>query len=400
MTTERAASSPQVLRRINSEALLARALTTGAFDASAAMLATGLTRSTVLALCEELVRLGWLVRLDDSRAAGEYSKGRPASRWELQPRAGHVVGVDAGQHTVSAVVADLRGDFTGGVHLAVAEDAAPDVRREITRTAVLRALDEASVEAGSVFATVIGVPAPVDGSGRSPSGDDHYWTTMNPGLVDAFDGLGEVVVDNDANLAAIAEQALGAGRDVDSFAALLSGERFGAGLVVDRALLRGRHGGAGEMRVLNLVEGVGSADGLGALARDLARTARAEERIAADSPLAAVPTAELGSDVVFAAASAGDPTALAIVRTLGQRLARVCLVLSSLIDVERVVLSGALAAAAGPVIEEARGILRTEFYPPVPELVASSLGAETVVLGAVQRGVALVRAAPLDFRVS
>ncbi|BDZ48308.1 hypothetical protein GCM10025867_05490 [Frondihabitans sucicola] len=86
-------------------------------------------------------------------------------------------------------------------------------------------------------------------------------------------------------------------------------------------------------------------------------------------------------------------------RLLGQRLARVCLVLSSLIDVERVILSGAMAAVSEPVIAEARAVLKTDFYPPVPELIASSLGAESVLLGAVQRGLALVRAAPLDFRV-
>ncbi|BDZ48307.1 hypothetical protein GCM10025867_05480 [Frondihabitans sucicola] len=284
MTTERAATSPQVLRRINAEVILAYALSCGAFDATAAMNETGLTRSTVLGLCEELVGLGWLVKLDDARAAGEYRKGRPASRYELRPQAGHIVGVDAGQHTISAVVADLRGAFVHGVHLPVAETAAPDVRRELTRTAVAQTLEAASVRTASVFATIVGVPAPVDEAGHSPSGDGDYWAAMNPGLVDAFEGLGRVVIDNDANLAAIAEQAVGAGRDVDSFAALLSGERFGAGLVVDRQLLRGRHGGAGEMRILDLVDGVGSTVGLGALARDLARQARTAGTIPRSSP--------------------------------------------------------------------------------------------------------------------
>jgi hypothetical protein len=59
-----------------------------------------------------------------------------------------------------------------------------------------------------------------------------------------------------------------------------------------------------------------------------------------------------------------------------------------------------MAAASEPVIAEARRVLQSDFYPPVPELVASTLGAESVVLGAVQRGLALVRAAPLDFRVA
>lgn len=385
---------------MNAEVALTFALAGGAFNAADAMAETGLTRSTVLGLCEELVSLGWLDKLDDSRAAGEYSKGRPASRYEIRPGAGYVVGVDAGQHTISAVVADLRGDFSRGVHLPVEETAEPGARRELTRAAIDQALAQAGVRRESVFATVVGVPAPVDEAGHSPSGDDDYWATMNPGLVDAFDGPGRIVVDNDANLAAIAEQAVGAGRDIDSFAALLSGERFGAGLVVDRNLLRGRHGGAGEMRILDLVDGVGTTDGLGALARELARQARREKRIPRSSTLWGSSAADLTSGRVFAAAEAGDEVGLEIVRLLGQRLARVCLVLSSLIDVERVILSGAMAAASEPVIAEARRVLQSDFYPPVPELVASTLGAESVVLGAVQRGLALVRAAPLDFRVA
>ncbi|MFS2032344.1 ROK family protein, partial [Curtobacterium sp. CT11-45] len=92
-------------------------------------------------------------------------------------------------------------------------------------------------------------------AGASP-GDGGFWDRMNPGFADAVPGH-RVVVENDANLAALAERPSSGDA---SFAALLSGERFGSGLVVDGVLLRGAHGGAGEMRVLDLVEGVGSSD--------------------------------------------------------------------------------------------------------------------------------------------
>ncbi|ARC58523.1 N-acetylglucosamine repressor [Frondihabitans sp. 762G35] len=397
---ERAMNSPQVLRRINSEAVLRFALAKSAFGASEAMEATGLTRSTVISLCEGLIELGWLEKLPNARTSGggEYSKGRPAGRYRLRETSGHLVGIDAGQHTVTAVVADLRGKVLARETAALADDGLdPALRLEAAARTVHDALASCGVDASTVHATVIGVPAPVDLEGRSPDGHEHYWATMNPGFADALPGLGRIVVDNDANLAATAERTLGAGVTSTSFAALLSGERFGAGLIVDDVLIRGRHGGAGEMRALDLVEGVGSAAGLAALARDWAQEERLVGAIPPTSPLARMPLAELTAARVFEAAEAGDPGSIVIVRRLGERLARICLVLASLLDVERIVLVGALAASAGGVLEEARAVLRDEFYPPVPELVASPLGADAVVLGAVARGLGLVRAEPLAF---
>ena len=104
-----AASSPQVLRRVNARRVLEFAWRTGAFTASDVMTATGLTRSTVIVVCDELVRQGWLAELGDARAVGDYTKGRPARRYALRDLAGVVVGIDAGYEHIAATVADLRG---------------------------------------------------------------------------------------------------------------------------------------------------------------------------------------------------------------------------------------------------------------------------------------------------
>ncbi|MFB9650356.1 ROK family protein [Curtobacterium pusillum] len=178
-----------------------------------------------------------------------------------------------------------------------------------------------------------------------------------------------------------------------SFAALLSGERFGAGLVVDGVLLRGTHGGAGEMRVLDLVEGVGSSDGIGATARRLVLEAVAAGEVPADGPL----PLDADAAAVFAAARAGDRVALAIVDRLGDRLARVCVLLASLLDIDRVVVAGAIARPAAAVIDRARALLGDWNFDPVPEIVASSLGADVVVIGAVAHAVDAVRGDPLSF---
>lgn len=377
-------------RGTSSEVLLAYAFDSGAFTATEAMAATGLTRSTVLAACDELVALGWLTALDDARAAGEYRKGRPARRYALDDRAGVVVGVDAGQHRVSVAVADLRGTVLGRSVASLGEDGLDvAVRLRALSDTVAAALAAAGAEPTEVLTVVVGIPAPVDAHGASPV-DGRYWDRMNPGF-DALGGLGRVVVENDANLAALAERPSSGDA---SFAALLSGERFGAGIVVDGVLLRGARGGAGEMRVLDLVDGVHSSDGIGATARVL--VAEAADRIAPGSLLAG----RGGSERVFEAAAAGDPVALEVVDRLGDRLARVCVLLASLLDIDRVVVAGAVASVAEPVLVRARGHLASWDFGPVPELVASRLGADVVVLGAVARAIDVVRGDPLALPVA
>ena len=371
--------------------LLDYAFAVHAFTATEAIDATGLTRSTVLGACEELVRLGWVRELDDARAAGEYRMGRPARRYELDTDAGVVVGVDAGQHRVTALVADLRGAVLGRAAGTLGESGLDvPVRLRVLAETIATALADAAVDPARVLVTVVGIPAPVDAAGASP-GDGGFWDRMNPGFGDDVPG-GRVVVENDANLAALAERP---SSGEASFAALLSGERFGAGLVVDGVLLRGAHGGAGEMRVLEIVDGVGSSDGIGATARTLVVEAAAAGELPVGGPLGP----ESDAAAVFAAARVGDPVAVSIVGRLGDRLARVCVLLASLLDIDRVVVAGAIAEPAAAVIDRARALLDGGHFDPVPEIVASSLGADVVVLGAVEHAVDAVRADPLSFTV-
>ncbi|MBD8141789.1 ROK family protein, partial [Frigoribacterium sp. CFBP 13605] len=293
-------SSPSLLRRMNAAEVLRHAWSADAVTASDLIALTGLTRSTVLGVCDDLIDHGWMVSLADARSTGEYRKGRPARRYALARSAGHVVGVDAGRHHLTAVVADLRGDVVARVARRIDPDGTADDRRRTVSRLVDDVLGEASLGDADVLAVALGVPAPTDAEGRSPIevGAD-FWVLMNPDYTGLFAERGwAVVVENDANLAAVAEAAAASRADREvgggagaatSFVTLLAGERFGAGFVLDGALVRGSRGAAGEMRLLDLVEGVGSADGLGALLRDWARAARELGTVPASSPLRAIP---------------------------------------------------------------------------------------------------------------
>ncbi|KZC95448.1 ROK family transcriptional regulator [Clavibacter tessellarius] len=395
------ASSPGVLRRINAGEVLRHAWDADVVTASDLIRRTGLTRSTVIGVCDDLIARGWLTTTDDARSTGAYRTGRPARRYTLVADAAHVVGVDAGQHHATAVVADLRGRVVGRATGELDPDPggphAGATRRAAVARLVAAAREEAGVAASEVLVITVGVPAPTDLEGASPEGVGGFWPTMNPGYATHLARPGtHVIVENDANLAAVAERAFGQGQDVLSTVTLLAGERFGAGFVLDGRLVRGRRGAAGEMGLLDLVAGVGSAHGIGLLLREWARAGRDDGTIDARSTLAAVPLDQLGAPEVLAAADDGDPCALALVDRLAARLARICVVLEGMLDVDRIIIAGAVAPAAGLLIHRTIPLLAEIAHGPAPEVVASELGDGAVTLGAVTRALDHVRACAFE----
>jgi predicted NBD/HSP70 family sugar kinase len=349
------------------------------------MAATGLSRATVHDVCEELIARGWVREVANQREHGGYQKGRPARRYAFDPLAGLVVGVDAGQHRVDAIVADLRGAELGR-HQSQPRRGFADAAERLAAVgdAVTGAL--AGLPSERVLAVTVGVPAPVDSAGRTTFRGNPYWELMNPGLGERLQARHgwPTAVENDANLAALAEGWRGHGRGATHFVALLAGERLGAGIVADGRLIRGVRGGAGEMRFLALVDGVGSADGIAKTAREWAREALAEP--GARSTLPADPDAAS----VFAAAAAGDALAAGVIDRIAERMARVIATLASLVDTERVIIAGRAAASCGPMLATLEERLARQGDPP-PQVLASVLGGDAVVLGAIKRSLDHVR---------
>lgn len=378
------------LRRLNTQKVLKATWDRGLVTASELIELTSLTRATVLNQAKELVNAGWLREAEDTRAAGAYSKGRPALRYELNETKSAVAGIDAGQHRISVALADLHGKEIDRQSLSVEPGACGEERLRITEELLRETLAKHGVE--KLGALVIGVPAPVDAGGFSPKGADGFWAAMNPDWRSELAQYAHLFsVENDANLAAVAELGL---EDSRSFAALMVGERFGAGIVIDGHLLRGAHGLAGEMRFLSHVTGVGDALGLGYLARKQARRALTD---GAESSMRLISAELVRAEDVFQAAAKQDPLALEILESLGRRLAKVVAVIAGFAGLEKVILSGAMAGILQPVIAIADRELAKEPDLTCVQLAVSELGAEVALQGAISRGIELVRAtAPFE----
>lgn len=384
--------------RASVSAVLDFAWTAGEFTATEVMAGTSLTRSTAIDAIDTLMGATVLRELPNARAAGSYRAGRPARRFVLADDLGVVIGVDAGDTHLAVTIADPLERTL--VHHRSALDPAQTGRAR--RTTVLGRMQHALAEAGctraDVLAICVGVAAPVDREGVSPPHPDGFWERTNPDLATALEDWAPVVeVKNDAQLAAIAEGSQGAAVGCRDYVALLASERFGGGVVVDGQVLHGAHGGVGEAVVFDHIVGVGSAFGLSHTLQAQVRAAVDSGEIGHDSAIGRLADTErIDPRLVLTAAASGDADALLATSRVGAALARVVGVLGSMYDPARVIVCGAVAESVEPVLAAAREVLPAQLHLPAPEILASTLGAEVVSIGAVTtaRRAARERAVP------
>ncbi|AGW41772.1 ROK family transcriptional regulator [Leifsonia xyli subsp. cynodontis DSM 46306] len=366
-------SDVATLRRLNSRLLLA-ALQPSQPSRTVSELArtTKLSRPTVEASLASLVTEGWV--REQPPAQTRHRAGRPAKRYAFDAARRIVLGVDLGPHGVTVEVADLRGESLSVVHSDEIDLTQASVAFRETQDAVHRAVADAGVSLESVICATFGIPGVVSDSG------DVVRTTVVPGWMgpDLIRGLGRllpgvrVFVENDAKLAALAEQEWGHARGVRSAVCLLVGHRLGASVITQGSLLRGSHGAAGE---------------IGALPSTLWGFACRHLNDSGDDPAA-----------VFARADSGDHRASMAVDAFVAELATGLAVLCLAVDPEVVIVGGGVAAAGAALLDRLEVALR----PLVlfePEIEVSSLE-RVVVRGAVARSLSFVRHELLDLSVA
>jgi predicted NBD/HSP70 family sugar kinase len=396
--SEMTAATPQLLRRVSAGAVLDFMRASQAVTVTEVMQATGLTRATAISVCEDLTERGWIRELENQRAFGGYQKGRPARRFELNERAGYVLGMDVGISKATVVVSDLRGKALGRSSQPFADAEIPAEERiaVIDRTAMM-ALHSVGAAPDSVLAVCAGIAAPVDRNGDILV-TQHFWGLFDVGLKSALKDLRgwTVLLENDANLAALGDRWRGAAAGVDDVVVILASERFGSGVIDDGRLLHGVGGGAGELAFLDMVDGVGDTYGIATLARLWAAEALAgKAKTSLREHAAEGPEAEH----VFAAAASGDAVALAILERLSDRMARVIAPVATVMNPELVVIGGAVANSAGVLLEDIAARLK-EFTVTPPRLAVSPLGDSIVTVGAVRCALDYVEKNSLDLELN
>lgn len=259
------------------------------------------------------------------------------------------LGLDLGGTDVKGVVLDAHGAVTHEVRRPSYADASALDALHLVVAAALELRERAGV---APAAAGIGLPGMVDVArgalvGRTPhlAGAEDLDVR---GPLEAALGV-PVEVENDANCAALAEQRLGAARGARVALAVNVGTGVGCGIVIDGAIFRGAHGGAGEIGHLAM--------GDGALPCDCGVANCVEPMMCASGLVRAARDA--GLDVqdardVFARAAAGEATAAKLVERLGDRLAAATAAAVHLFDPDVVVIGGGVAEAGEAVLAPLR----------------------------------------------
>ncbi|MBE3010134.1 ROK family protein [Microbispora sp. NEAU-D428] len=369
--------TPRLLRQINDRAALELLISRGPLTRAELGELTGLSKVTSGQLLARLETRGLVA------AAGERPGGRGpnAALYGVNPSSAYVAGLEVLPDSVTAAVADI----TGTVVAQVAVD--PTEARDpvgIVHEAVQRACGTAGIELTRLRCFVIGTRGVVD----PLTGDVRYSVDLPTWHVGILAGLrtllGEcVIIENDVNLAALAEQTYGAARGADDFVILWTGVGQGLGVMLGGRLHRGITGGAGEIGWLPVpgepLPSAVTAPQTGSFQRlvggeALWNLARAHGLAAPDMRDAKV------ADLVRTAMDAGNE---AFVEDLAGRLAVGVAAVSVVLDPGLVVLGGDVGRAGGVHLAERVEEAVARVCPSRPTVVATGVEGNPVLMGAI-----------------
>ena len=391
MTFDRRAAAPAdqtTVRRANLGVVLRHVAAAGSCTRARVAAKTGLTRGTVSSLVAELIDLELL--RETGEAAGPRGVGRPGMALEL---ADVVVGVGL-EVNVDYVAVSVE-DLTGAVryeHRAYLENrgSSPGPVLDRVAGATREALAAAARDGLRPAGVSIAVPGLVEGaSGTLVFAPNLGWSDV--AVADELQARLElpVQVENEANLAALAEHWNGAAVGLDDFVCVFGEVGVGGGIVLGGRLYRGVHGFGGEFgHVAVDPEGRECACG----SRGCVETLVGQESIARAAGIAPVPgrTRSL-TDELVKSAQAGSPSVLAALADAGRWLGVALASTFNLLDLEAVVLGGCFGPLSPWLADEVRDTLERRSL-------AARSGSFQVLPSAFGEGVAVRGAAALTLR--
>jgi len=363
---------PALLRALNERTVLDAVRASGPVSRAEVARQTGISRPTVSLVLRSLLEDGLVRETDHDPERPHYG----ATYYEADPEAAVVLGIDFGARAVRTAVCDLNGEVRAREEIrsrgSVGEriDALASTCRSLLRTSKLPPdlLENAVIALPAVVSPADGKVSSADLQGLG-SGD----------LREQLEGALRVPVrlENDVNLAAIAEQRNGVAQGVADFAFLLVGAGLGAAVVLDWKLYRGHNGAAGELDAIRS----GRPD-------DVDPCAAAISKFAPEAAEGKKTTLEPPFEAreIFAAAREGDAVAGAVVEETARRIALHVLPLAATLDLPLVVLGGSVGANH-ELLYPVRHYLEEWLPFPAPRVEVSALGEAAVIEGALAAGV-------------
>ncbi|RVX38094.1 putative NBD/HSP70 family sugar kinase [Nonomuraea polychroma] len=377
---ERRPGVPRLLREINDRAALELLLATGPMTRGQIGDLTGLSKVTASQTLARLEERG-LVEVVGTQAGG---RGPNAALYSVIASSAYVAGLEVGPDLISSAVADIHGHTIADVTV---DPHAHDDPVSAVHEAIVKACRGAKVGLGKLRGVVIGTPGVVD----PRSGDVRFSFDLpgwHEGIHEALAGdlRREVTIENDVNLAALAERADGAAKGLDDFVLLWSSRGLGMAVMLGGKLHRGRSGSAGEIGYLPvpgvpLPEDIRTLPGrLPSLAGGLQSLVSAEavSELAQEYGFAAESAGECVR-VAVAAGAEGEPLLDEVAHRLALGVAAVCVIL----DPGLVVLGGEVGHAGGRALTSRVEEAVAKICPVRPHVATSTVEGNPVLRGAV-----------------
>lgn len=385
-------ATPSLLRELNDRTALELLLTRGPMTRAQVGEHTGLSKVTAAQLLARLEERG-LVQITGTQSGG---RGPNAAVYAVVPSSAYVAGLHVEAEVVSAGIADITGRVVASVAIDPQGSLDPIA---MTHRAVAAACSSAAIDQADLRAFVIGSPGVVD----PRTGDIQLAVNMpewHEGVLGALRrDLGRtVIIENDTNLAAMAEHADGAARQLGDFALVWLGTGLGLAAVLNGRAHKGVAGAAGEIGYLP-VPGVG-------LPEDVHRPLTGSfQSLAGASVIRKLATdfgfgGGEGSDVSVAAraveaavadVAAGGAHGTGFLAELASRVALGVASICVVLDPGLVVLGGPVGLAGGTELAGRVAAEVGRICPATPTVVPTELANGPVLRGAILAAVAEMR---------
>lgn len=371
---------PAIMRKLNRGACLRIIRDRQSLTMAELARASGLSRRTIELIVEELLASGYVQETEPPTELRPV--GRPARAYTFNPRITHAMAIEIGEDTIAVAISDLVGTVVASERTSVRNDVQRAERVAAVKASVNGLFDRAGLGPSDVRAVTVASMGVVHDNGlvdlRRKDGDlalaggDWSGFHLADELGDIFDC--DVMVENDAKLAAVGEAWQGAAQGVENFVFVLSnGVRTGVGIVIGGELYRGHDGQAGEVFWAESFFQVG-------------RAIRPNALLHLGSP---DPAARRAAEDSLARARAGEPEAVGAVADLAHDLTPALHAIMCLLAPEVLIIGGS-TGRAGDVLMPA---IEREFAPlvrPGTRMHASTLGDDAVIRGALRHSLSRI----------
>ncbi|MEM7330500.1 MAG: ROK family protein [Chloroflexota bacterium] len=351
---------------------------------------TQLNKSTVSSLTEELLEAGVIEDVGLAVSGG----GRPGKLLEINGNGGYAIGVEFSAHAVFVVLTDLKGQILMAIDSEI-EQADQDGSLKTAVSLINQVLVTPKAQSGRIIGIGIAIAGVVDSqNGRLLYSPNLQWRHID--ILKYFEDQFNfpIIVENNANAAALGEYFFGAAQLIDNFIFISVGKGIGAGIFLNGDLYRGASSLAGEVGQSHVVQGrrwlknmdrqrwdsFANKDAL--LNRILTHIEQGKSSIVSDWIDEKRP---LTLKMVHKAAEAGDDVVCRCVKDIGERIGLGIANMVHFIDPSLILLGGELATVGNHLLPHIERIVHNsdliERLKPV-QIEVSKFREDAILIGA------------------